>query len=89
MPRVGFESKIPAYEWAKTVHALDRAATVIYTIMSYTNQEIWHRIELHTGYQVPAISASVFAVVFKPKSAKISHLAQFSVKPLSPLQESV
>jgi hypothetical protein len=29
MPRVGFETTIPVFEWAKTVHALDRAATVI------------------------------------------------------------
>jgi hypothetical protein len=29
MPRVGFGPKIPAFELAKTVHALDRAATVI------------------------------------------------------------
>jgi hypothetical protein len=29
MPRVGFEPTIPAFEWAKTVHDLDRAATVI------------------------------------------------------------
>jgi hypothetical protein len=28
MPRVGFETTIPVFEWAKTVHALDRAATV-------------------------------------------------------------
>jgi hypothetical protein len=28
MPRVGFESTIPASERAKTVHALDRSATV-------------------------------------------------------------
>jgi hypothetical protein len=26
---VGFEPKIPVFEWAKIVHALDRAATVI------------------------------------------------------------
>jgi hypothetical protein len=31
MPQVGFESRIPAFERAKTVHALDRAATVIGT----------------------------------------------------------
>jgi hypothetical protein len=31
MPRVGFEPKIPVFERAKTVHALDRAATVIGT----------------------------------------------------------
>jgi hypothetical protein len=29
MPRVGFELTIPAFERGKTVHALDRAATVI------------------------------------------------------------
>jgi hypothetical protein len=29
MPRVGFEPTIPAFERTKTVHALDRAATVI------------------------------------------------------------
>jgi hypothetical protein len=29
MPRVVFEPTIPVLEWAKTVHALDRAATMI------------------------------------------------------------
>jgi hypothetical protein len=29
MPRVGFEPTIPAFERANTVHALDRAVTVI------------------------------------------------------------
>jgi hypothetical protein len=29
MPQVGFEPTIPAFKWAKTVHALDHAATVI------------------------------------------------------------
>jgi hypothetical protein len=29
MPRVGFESTTPVFERSKTVHALDRAATVI------------------------------------------------------------
>jgi hypothetical protein len=32
-PRVGFEPTIPVFEMAKTVHALDRAATVIGRIM--------------------------------------------------------
>jgi hypothetical protein len=27
-PQVGLEPTIPVFEWAKTVHALDRAATV-------------------------------------------------------------
>jgi hypothetical protein len=29
MPQVGFEPKIPVFERAKTVHALDRAAAVM------------------------------------------------------------
>jgi hypothetical protein len=29
MPRVGFEHMNPVFKWAKTVHALDRATTVI------------------------------------------------------------
>jgi hypothetical protein len=29
MPQVGFEPTIPVFERVKTVHALDRAATVI------------------------------------------------------------
>jgi hypothetical protein len=29
MPRVGFEPTIPAFELAKTVHALGRAVTVV------------------------------------------------------------
>jgi hypothetical protein len=29
MPRMGFEPTLIVFEWAKTVHALDRAATVI------------------------------------------------------------
>jgi hypothetical protein len=33
MPRFGFEPTIPVFERAKTVHALDRAATAIGTIV--------------------------------------------------------
>jgi hypothetical protein len=29
MPQVGFRTTIPVFEWAKTVHDFDRAATVI------------------------------------------------------------
>jgi hypothetical protein len=32
---MGFEPTIPASEWAKTVHALDRAATVTRRILLY------------------------------------------------------
>jgi hypothetical protein len=39
MPRVGFQSKTPVFEQAKTVHALDREATVISFVglQSYQN----------------------------------------------------
>jgi hypothetical protein len=33
MPEVGFESTIPVFERAKTVHALDGAATVIVKLL--------------------------------------------------------
>jgi hypothetical protein len=35
MPRVEFEPTIPVFEWTKTVHALDRAATVIGICWNY------------------------------------------------------
>jgi hypothetical protein len=35
MPWVGFEPMIPAFEQAKTVHALNRAATVIVEKYNY------------------------------------------------------
>jgi hypothetical protein len=39
MPQVGFEPTIPVFQRAKTVHALDRAATVIGKWV--TRQEIY------------------------------------------------
>jgi hypothetical protein len=39
MPYVGFEPTIPAVELAKTVHALDRSATVT------GSQHIWNLIQ--------------------------------------------
>jgi hypothetical protein len=41
MPCVGFEPMIPAFERAKTVHVLDRAATVFDIISKLHMQEIW------------------------------------------------
>jgi hypothetical protein len=40
MPRVGFEATIPVFEQGKTVHALERAATVIgYTTLYSQNTD--------------------------------------------------
>jgi preprotein translocase subunit SecG len=35
MPQIGFEPAIPVFERAKTVHALDRATTVIVFLFIY------------------------------------------------------
>jgi hypothetical protein len=40
MPLVGFEPKIRVFERAKTVHALDRAATVIGKFHTY--RKVWY-----------------------------------------------
>jgi hypothetical protein len=42
MPRVGFKPTIPVFEWAKTVHALDRVATVI-SQDACTHTDIYHK----------------------------------------------
>jgi hypothetical protein len=46
MPRVGFELTIPAFERAKTVHALDHAVTVIGKAMeiSYLKQKAFWKL---------------------------------------------
>jgi hypothetical protein len=40
MPRVGFELTIPLFERAKTVHALDRAATVIGSLNNHSRENL-------------------------------------------------
>jgi hypothetical protein len=39
MPRVGFKPTIPVFEWAKTVHVLDRMATVMGTEEMHDNDK--------------------------------------------------
>jgi hypothetical protein len=39
MPQVGFETTIPVFEGAKTIHVLDGAATVIGYFLSYSLSE--------------------------------------------------
>jgi hypothetical protein len=45
MPRVGFESTIPVFEWAKTVYALDSAAIVIGTCATVVSSKYWKFLE--------------------------------------------
>jgi hypothetical protein len=53
MPRVGTEPTISAFEWAKTVHALDRAAIVIGLSMDYMTlylrrwNSLWSKLYLY------------------------------------------
>jgi hypothetical protein len=46
MPQVGFEPMIPVFGRAKTVHALDRAATVIGSRQKY----IYTKYVYHTSH---------------------------------------
>jgi hypothetical protein len=43
MSRVGFEPTIPVFERAKTVHALERAATVIGTVAKFVLHTVHYR----------------------------------------------
>jgi hypothetical protein len=56
MPRVGFEPMIPVFERAKTVHALDRAATVIgfilYTVKQNKQEEAKVMAEIYANTEV-------------------------------------
>jgi hypothetical protein len=45
MPLAGFESTAPVFERAKTVHALDRAATVIGTEIIYPSRIMSHHFK--------------------------------------------
>jgi hypothetical protein len=56
MPRMGFEPTTPVFKWSKTVHALDRAVTVIGPgITNYTSSKYLSHEEPH----FPSISLSV------------------------------
>jgi hypothetical protein len=46
MPRVEFEPMIPVFERAKTVHALDRAATVIGTTADNNTRHLYEHRKL-------------------------------------------
>jgi hypothetical protein len=47
IPRVGFEPMISVFERAKTVHALDRAVTVISFHVHYTTRKLSSRMSHH------------------------------------------
>jgi hypothetical protein len=50
MPRVGFEPMIPVFEQMKTVHALDRMATVISPFEVTACNSLTHfNITYHSG----------------------------------------
>jgi hypothetical protein len=47
MPRVGFELTIPVFEQAETIHALDRADTVI-GLLPLMKQKFAYLEDIHT-----------------------------------------
>jgi hypothetical protein len=53
---VGFEPTTPAFEWAKTVHALDGAATVIGSLTNYReHNSVWETISCLVSQEIPKI----------------------------------
>jgi hypothetical protein len=64
MPRVGFEPRIPAFEWAKTVHAFDRAATVIGPIVLILNTKEGYGLHEY----LPVLLTTLFKVQRYKKS---------------------
>jgi hypothetical protein len=57
MPRVGFESTNPMFERAKTVHSLDRAATVIGKTLLWPIEDIL-KIKTRLWYRITSIYPS-------------------------------
>jgi hypothetical protein len=50
MPRVGSEPTIPVFERAKTIHALERTATVIGRL------SVWYSLKTHINTVATAVS---------------------------------
>jgi hypothetical protein len=69
MPRVGFETAIPTFERAKTVHALDRAATVIGKYLLERNyfEEKMFTLKMATGFYIETlyITLKLYADYFR------------------------
>jgi hypothetical protein len=71
MPRVGFEPTIPPFKRAKTVHALDRAATVIGTnnlpvlIVIHNCYLSSYGMGLVIGSSLPLLSNKLYLDVFE------------------------
>jgi hypothetical protein len=51
MPQVGFESTIPVFGRAKTIHALDRAATVIGYSFIHENNITITQVKIQVGLE--------------------------------------
>jgi hypothetical protein len=67
MPRVGFEPTIPVFERAKTVHALDCAATVIGYTVTFTcikeNSAMTLQITHSTYMMIPPDTETVYVII--------------------------
>jgi len=83
MPRAGFETAIPAFDWPKTVLALDRAAIGTGTFFYVTRKSI---ISLRNSHPIsrpililpPPIYAYVFQVVSSLQAFRQKYRRHFS-----------
>jgi hypothetical protein len=70
MSRVLFEPTIPVFEWAKIVHALDRAATVI-GLYIFINLSVWEPTSLFHFYSHIIMNSAVEWLTFLLRSFMI------------------
>jgi hypothetical protein len=68
MPRVGFETTISVFEWAKTVHVLDSAATVIGLEELKGEKSVW----------IVGVPRKIRTKYFRNRSQQCCRLGQFA-----------
>jgi hypothetical protein len=66
MPRVGLELMIPAFERAKTVHDLDRAATVIGRHMSFSSSSSSNNNYPHASVRLSVCLSAYLSMTLQP-----------------------
>jgi hypothetical protein len=76
MPPMGFELTIPVFERAKTVHALDRAAT---EIGKFTNTEAYiQSVRMKYALFYCSIAHKLKGAGIKIRHIRVCHMVKFS-----------
>jgi hypothetical protein len=86
MPLVGFEPTIPVFEMAKTVHALDRAATAIGSFIPYPLQCVIHYYHLTIRRHI-FCATDGFVKLINNKTVSLKLLSFFWICPSSTCYE--